>query len=136
MRFQFRLEKVLEYRRSQEDEAKQKFLTLRASRIRGEAEISAIGLRRKQMLAHPVKGLTGFTELQMRMIRLDDEERFTRTALTVMVNEEEAAERAWLLRRQELRSIELLREKSFAEWSYEQERSEQAALDEWAVMRR
>jgi flagellar export protein FliJ len=70
------------------------------------------------------------------MIRLDDEERFARTALTVMVNEEEAAERAWLLRRKELRSIELLREKDLTEWAYEQDRTEQAALDEWAVMRR
>jgi len=136
MRFRFRLEKVLEYRASQEDDAKQQYLNMRATRFEGEAAITSIGAKRRIALGQPLSGLQARLDLEARMSKFDDEERIAATALTVMVNEEEAAEKMWQQKRQELKSIELLRERALTEWAHEEERREQVALDEWAVTRR
>jgi flagellar export protein FliJ len=136
LKFRFRLQSVLDYRANQEDEAKQVYLTRRASRFEGESAITGLSTQRRSVLEQPAPSLPTRLGMEARLSKLDDEERFARTAVNVMLNEEEAAEVVWKQKRQALRSIELLKERELTEWTHDQERKEQAELDEWAVMRR
>ncbi len=134
--FTFRLQKILEYRKTQEEEAKQAFLDRRAACLQAEARIAAIDARRTAMLGDRVTDLVSRIELEARLIRLDDEERFEASALQVLRDEEAAAEGVWVERRRDLKAIGKLRENAFEEWRLAEDRKDQAALDEWAVQRR
>jgi flagellar export protein FliJ len=136
MPFSFRLQKVLEYRRTQEGEAKQVFLDKRAATIEAEARISAIQAHRQQVLHEPVADLAGFLGLEARLAKSDDEERHEVAALGVLRDEEAAAEEIWHERRRDLEAISRLRERALQEWQLDEDRKEQAALDEWANHRR
>lgn len=136
MKFEFRLEQVLSFRRSEAEVAKAKFLERRASRLEAEARLASLGERRLELLDTTVTSLYGHRELEMQLQAMDDQERSERAALHVLVTEEEIALAEWHDRQRDVEVIERLRQDALDEWRREEARREQASLDEWAVQRR
>jgi len=135
-RFEFRLEKLFEYRQLQEEWAKDAYLASQARRIEGEHEIDKVKARRKVALKNVPKDLAEHVALDGYLCRLDDEERGAEAVLSVLAIEEEDARLEWLEAKTASDALEKLREKDFELWQIDELRREQAALDEWAVLRR
>lgn len=135
-KFQFRLQKVLEYRGTMEERAKDAYLEARVSRLACEQEIAALRDRRSRYLQEPVCGLEEYRALEILLSKLDDDERHLLTILDVLRHDEEVRRQAWLAAKQDLEVLEKLREKALEEWTLTESRREQAELDEWSSLRR
>ena len=135
-RFRFRLEKVLEFRAGREAAAKSTYLAKRSELLAAEAVLGNIRQRRLDALSEPRSLIEHFRFLESQLQRLDDEERSQRVILSVLNDEAEALRIAWTRHKQDLETIVKLREKAHAEWTRDQDRREQAELDEWSVLRR
>lgn len=135
-RFEFRLQKVLEYREILEQWAKDGYLEARAARLEAEAFFETLDHRRATVCANDAPTLEDRLAIQRVLERLDDEESQQRIIVEMLTTEEEAKRAEWLAKRQELESLAKLREDAVAQWRYEQEREEQKSLDDWTASRR
>ena len=134
--FKFRLEKLLEYRQLQEKWAKDAFLESRARMLEAETEVEAVQRRQRTALETRACAFDERVSLENYVTRLEDEQRAAEAALAVMSDETEIALQEWHLARHEAEAMVKLQESDFAEWTLEQNRKEQAELDEWSVLRR
>jgi flagellar export protein FliJ len=135
--FQFRLQKILEYRETQEAEAKRHFLERRAATLEAEGMIASIKEVRRAAIEHSsARNLGALIELEARLIQIDDEERFAVSALSVIRDEEATAETLWHERHRDAEAIRKLRAHAMEEWELSENRREQKELDEWSVLRR
>ena len=135
-KFDFRLEKLFEYRQLQEKWAKDEYLACMAKRIEGEDEVQRIYESRVEA------GNITYSELDHRLSqeqflsRLESEQRAVEAAVAVLEGEEETARLKWIETKQNAEALEKLKQKAVEEWIVEENRREQGELDEWAVMRR
>jgi flagellar export protein FliJ len=134
--FKFRLQKLLAHRQRQEEEAKRLYLERKAAKIAGEQEIAKIRSARGRLGEAGAPSLSFRLDLMDFLTKTYDDEKAANIALDILLNEEGAAEGAWIESKRELQKVEKLREKSFEEWQYEDGRKVQNALDEWAALRR
>jgi flagellar FliJ protein len=134
--FNFRLQKVLEYRQLLETWAKEAYLDARTARLEAEIVLYGVAEQRKHMLESPVNTLDERQTLEIRLADLDDKERQQNTVLAILLTEEEKALEAWTEKRVELQALQKMHDKRFAEWQQEAERKVQAELDEWALRKR
>jgi flagellar export protein FliJ len=130
------LQKVLDFREVQEDDAKQELLAKRAEVVTAERELAEISLRRSGVLETVTSSVVDRLLLEGRLEKLDFEERITASALEVLKDEASAAEDRWRERKRELQTMVKLRDRRLSEWQLDETRKEQAELDEWAVLRR
>lgn len=135
-KFEFRLQKVLEYREAMENWAQEAYLETRVARLEGEAALLDVKNRRKTALLQDANTLDGRRQLEMILSTLDDDERAKETVIEVLENEEEKALEVWQEKKRELETMVKLRDKAREEWELEATRKEQAELDEWSVLRR
>lgn len=134
--FQFRLQKVLNYRETMERWAQEAYLDTRVARLEAEAAVLEVDARRQAALGQSPASLDDHKALEARLLRFDDEERERQMVAEILQAEEEKALAAWNEKKQELEAMVKLREKAHEEWRTEANRTEQAELDEWSVMRR
>ncbi len=134
--FQFRLQRVLEYREMEEKWAKDHFLEKQAARFEAEAELNEIDIARRTYLGMGADDLTQRRELEIRLQKLDDNERAQRLLIYTLQEEEDEARAVWLEKRQEKSVMEKLRENAHAEFKTVLDKREQDALDEFATQRR
>lgn len=135
-RFQFRLQKVLEYREQMEEEAKLAFAERRSERLRLEAERHGLQERIVDRLKSDASGLSGRLALELEVGKMDLAIHHIETQIEVVMVEEAQLREHWLAARQEAETMRRLRESARIEWQTEADRKEQADLDEWAVQRR
>jgi flagellar export protein FliJ len=135
-KFEFRLQRVLEYRELQEGWAKDAYIEARAVRLEAEAAIEAINTRRKSILGEKPGSLDDHRILERYLQQLDDEERTQRHIIQILETEEATALAAWQERKRDLEAFVKLREKALEEFKLEETRREQAELDEWTTTRR
>jgi len=135
-RFEFSLQRVLDYRRLVEGWARDQFLETQARRFEAEADREIIGARRQQVLKTEPSTVGELLDLERYLVRLEDEERTQDVLISILLNEEEQARESWTERRQEAEALEKLRERQHEEWRLDQDREEQKALDEWTITRR
>ncbi len=135
-RFRYRLQKLLDYRRLQEKWAKDAWIDSQRRRMEVERDIDTIKVERTGLLEAKPLDLAEHQSLEHYLTRLDDEERAHMALVSILLDEEEEARAAWLSARQEAHALETLREQALDDWRKFEEREEQKALDEWAVMRR
>lgn len=135
-KFEFRLERVLDYRRTLEENAKTDFLEAQARRIELDAQIDELRRSRRGKLVEAVDGVQDRQALDLWLMRSDVEESHLRVAQDILSQEEDAAKERWIVCRMEAEVLAKLREKAQAEYLLQAERHEQAALDEWATMRK
>lgn len=108
----------------------------RAERLAGEEELEQMKRKRRSLASETVSDFSQLVQQQHALSRMESLEKAFLAALAVLANEEEAAYKAWMARKTDAEAIDKLREKALDLWEKEQEKKEQAALDEWAVMRR
>ena len=135
-RFEFRLERLMDYRRLQEKWAKDEFVGARRRRLDGEAQVDEVKTIRTKALDGTFPKLPDRLAHEAHLDRLDAEQSALEAAVSVLLGEEESARDAWIETKQNLEALEKLREKDYQEWQLVEGRREQAALDEWAVLRR
>ena len=135
-KFSFRLQKVLEYREMEEGWAKDAYLAAQRERNDKLGEIKKLISHRSSVVSLPANSIDSRLHLERVLERIDDEERHHRLALAILENEELTAEAEWTVKRQAVKAIEKLRENALETWKLDEERREQADLDEWTTMRR
>lgn len=135
-KFSFRLERLLDHRRNEEQAAKDHYLQSRAKRIDLEHDIEGVRGIREKSLGRIASNLRERMDLELYLQRLEDESRALHSALGVLVDEEHRARELWLRAKQDADALDKLRENEYAEWVKEANKKEQEALDEWATMRR
>jgi flagellar export protein FliJ len=135
-KFEFRLQKVLDFRAAMEGMAKDAYLDARNKRIEAEALITAIENRRREILDGTGDSIAERQSTDELMIRLDDEKRSQLTIISVLRSEEDNFNAEWIKAKQDREALEKLREKAQVDYDLEILRSEQKELDEWSVTRR
>lgn len=135
-KFRFRLQKVVEYRESMEQWAQEAYLETRIARLEAEEAVREVQRGRDEALARPASSLDERKHLELILLAIDDDERAKSTIASVLAGEEAKALEAWHEKKRELDTILKLRDKAYDEWNLDQSRREQAALDEWAVLKR
>ncbi|MEI8282530.1 MAG: flagellar export protein FliJ [Armatimonadota bacterium] len=133
--FAFRLQKVFEYRELEEGWAKDNFLAKHVARMEVENELFQLEDDRKFLLSAGADDLSARVELEMRIQKLDDNERAIRILIHQLTVEEEKARDEWVMKKQDKSVLEKLRDKAYSAWILRQNKLEQAALDEWAVQK-
>jgi len=126
----------MEYRRLQEDWAKQAFLAAQQRLIEGESTLTIIRNRRQSALRNRSNSLEDHLTAQEYLTRIDNEEREQDIANDVLSQELETAKKTWIELRKDARVLERLREKAESAWISGVLRQEQIELDEWTAMRR
>lgn len=134
-KFEFRLEKVLDYRQMVEGWAKTAYLEARAKRLAAETERTLIEDHRRNLLRQPVQGLGEHLALERSLLKLDDDERAQDVIVNVLAEEEVRAMGDWIEAKRDLEAIVKLRAKAYEAWRYGEEREEQRQLDDFAVAR-
>jgi flagellar FliJ protein len=135
-KFQFRLQRVLDFREMVEEWAKNDYLERRAARLLAEQERIQIAGKRKNAIDRGAESLDARRNLEMLLSRYDEEEAIQLRIIAELEEEEERAAEIWREKKQELEAMVKLRDKALEEWTLEESRREQAELDEWAVLRR
>lgn len=135
-KFSFRLQKVLDYKRTLEENAKQAYLDAQRRTREVDLEIERLELQQSELLTRPIVTIGDRLALDAWLNRCDDEVAHLRSARQIVEQEEEQAREAWIEARREAEALEKLKFRRWEEWSLEAQRQEQAALDEWATMRR
>ena len=141
MAFRFRLQPLLDYRASREEEARLSLAREVAQLERQRRALASLGLRRQEVLAalerakgevmpagrlalyfETVAGLEAAAETQARTVAA--QERLV-----------EEARRRWAAARRDLRVMERLRERAFSAWRTAERRREEREMDELVVLR-
>lgn len=135
-KFQFRLQRVLDYRAILEEQAKDAYLDAKAARLEAEAGIQSIADHRKKLLSTKLETIQDRISMQELLASLDDQERQQKIIIDMLTIDEENRRVEWVEKKQELETLVKLREKEYDMWQLEETRKEQAALDEWATTRK
>lgn len=135
-KFNFRLQKVLDFRRIEEENAKTEFLEARARRIDAEHDLQYIQQTRSASLQVKSPSLESRTAMQAYLCRLEDQVRAQSSIIGILTDEEEKSKSAWIESRKAAEALQTLRDNEYELYQKESARLEQAELDEWAVLRR
>lgn len=136
IKFKFRLQKLLDYRRGLEEAAKTAYLESRARRIDAEYDLQGITQSKTTAVHKGLPCLQNRLALNAYLERLDDQFRAQQSVIAVLEGEEEQLRLAWIRAREEAEALQKLHDKELEAYNLEVTRKEQADLDEWAVLRR
>jgi flagellar FliJ protein len=133
--FRFRLQTVLELRLNQCEAAEQAYLLAKSKRVAAEFDRQSVeALLADQRRINPAQFADRLATIAY-LDRLGDQVRSIQSTIGVLQSEEDRAMAVWIEAKREVKTIEKLREKALAEFNLEQQRKEQAELDEWATLR-
>ncbi|MBS1706825.1 MAG: flagellar export protein FliJ [Armatimonadetes bacterium] len=135
-KFEFRLQKVLDYRRLCEDWAKQAYIESQARLLDGQDEVRTIAHRREKAIAHTPHSVNGMVSLEQYLVKLDDDQRAQEAVNSILEQEVESARQDWVSARQDAEAIQKLHDREWEDYQTEVLREEQKALDEFANYRR
>lgn len=135
-KFNFRLEKVLDYRRIVEEWAKQAYLDARSKKLEAEAVLASIKAERAALLEQPILTVEDCQTLDLRLNLLEEKITHQKIAIEVLEKEEGDAFQEWAEKKTDVKVLEELRNRAYEEWQLEVSREEQAMLDEWSVQKR
>jgi flagellar export protein FliJ len=135
-KFNFRLQKVLEYRTLLEQWAKEAYLDARASRLEAEMALIKIEELRQHALSQPTPTIESRQTLELQLKQLDQKEVEQRIVTNVLIHEEGQAHHAWIEKQIELEALKKLYEEQYKEWQLEADRHLQGELDEWALRKK
>ncbi len=135
-RFNFRLEKLLGFRRTTEKSAKDRYLQCRARVLEAEQALRVMERERVLRQGGTPTSLRDRLVLNTFLARMEDDERAQASVIAVLMQEERDSQIEWLGSKQDAEGIDKLRDKAQADWSLEEARREQRELDEWVVTRK
>lgn len=135
-KFKFRLERLLEFRRMQEKWAKDAYSEVLSRKNQVEHEVELLQKKLELGAMSRPCAVDERIALNNYFERLDDSIRAQQVLVKMLEDESEQALKAWHEARKDAEAMEKLKEADYAEWLLEENRREQAELDEWAVLRR
>ncbi|MCH8273673.1 MAG: flagellar export protein FliJ [Armatimonadetes bacterium] len=135
-KFEFRLQRVLEYRELQEGWAKEAYLGAQAARLRAEDDLAKLRGRREDALLTSAPSLVEIRDLDRYLSRLEDEIEEQKSVVEILKADEEKALHEWTEARKNLKALQKLRDSAQTEWQRQADREEQKSLDDWTSMRR
>lgn len=134
--FDFRLKRVLDYRRLTEEWAKDAYLEARSARLEAEVDLATIEQERHELFSRSPRTISELLAREHRLELLVARHHQQLIILEVLLEDEERALTEWKARKQDVQVLEKLHDKAYEEWMYEVNREEQNFLDEWANGRR
>lgn len=132
--FAFSLQRVLDYRRLEEEWARETLRFAREAREEAETELEHLHAQRRALTAQPAVSLAARLDLEAFHTALDRDVESAQNRLALLANDEAKAAADWREARAAAEALTKLRESAHAEWEREEARREQADLDEWAVL--
>ena len=135
-KFNFRLQKVLEYRTLLEQWAKEAYLDARAARLEAELALIKIAELRQEALSWVTPSVESRRTLELQLKQLDQKEIEQRIVTNVLIHEEGQANHAWTEKKVELEALKKMHEEQYREWQLEADRHLQGELDEWALRKK
>lgn len=135
-KFEFRLQRVLDYRALQEEWAQTAFREAQASRILAEKELSALVEKKLNVSSQARNSLVEMKDLETWILRIEDEIESQHSVIRILEEEEIKYQQEWIAARQALESMQKLREIALEEYEKTVETEEQKELDEWANRKR
>jgi flagellar export protein FliJ len=135
-KFNFRLQKVLEYRQMLEQWAKEAYLDSRTARLEAELTLHQVTSLRTEVLSWKSNTIEARQTIEMQLRKLDQKELEQRLVVNVLVHEEGMALNAWKEKKIELEALNKMYEKQYGEWQLDMDRKLQNELDEWATRKR
>jgi len=135
-KFEFKLEKVREFRRMLEEQAKTELQETQRRVLEAEDDLVKLLEKRHQSLTTALKSVQDRLSMQSYIAKLDDDRASQESVIAILKQDEEYARQLWIHARQEAEALEKLRESAREEYDKEVARLEQAELDEWANTRR
>jgi flagellar export protein FliJ len=133
--FEFRLQRVLDYRELQEGWAKDALMAARASRLQAEATLVQMANEKQDALS-PQGDIRRLISLESYVALLEDRIASQESVIAILSDEEQKAHADWNEARTALKSLLKLRERAELEWQQEMQSAEQSLLDEWTQSRR
>lgn len=135
-RFEFRLQRVLNYRARIEEHAERLYVEARAQRELAQRRLDGLRDTLKSTLARA--GPFALEDVRRRRDycdALEDRMRQQEVILTTLYSDEARMRERWLAARTEREILSKLREKAEADYRIEVNHVEQRELDEWAALR-
>lgn len=135
-KFEFRLERVRQYRRQLEDQAKKELLETQLRVRQAERELEEMLDHRRQMLENAL-GTVGERMNTLNYVSFLDEKCASQESIiAILRQDEEMMRNQWMAARRDAELLEKLKTKAKDEYDLDLSRFEQAELDEWTMMRR
>lgn len=135
-RFQFRMQKLLDHRHRLEAAAKEAYLLARSRRLTAEEQLERMILDRSLLSLMTCSTLPELVQKEAALTRMENEEAHMKSAIAILLNEEEGGQKRYLEAKRDAEAIGKLRERALDLWQKEENKREQAEIDEWAVTRR
>ena len=135
-KFNFKLQKILEYKETLEEQAKRAYLEKKPKLLEAEITLNQIAKRRHDVLVSSANDLASLQAKETFLLRLDEEERSQKIIINVLLSEEEKARSIWQEKHQEAKALQKLKEHRKQEWIYLFNKEEQNTIDDFATMRR
>lgn len=135
-KFEFRLERVRQYRRQLEDQAKKELMETQLRVRQAEKELEEMLDHRRQMLENAL-GTVGERMNTLNYVSFLDEKCASQESIIAILRQDEDMMRnQWMAARRDAELLEKLKTKAKDEYDLDLSRFEQAELDEWTMMRR
>ncbi len=134
-KFHFKLQKVLEYRKGLEEEAKKDYLQAQSIRIDAEEKLEKMNCLLADILNSSYVSIDEYLTRQNYIEKLEDDIRAQKSVVSLLIDEENGAMNQWNEKRKDATVLDNMYEKHFSEWKKELNRFEQSELDEWANSR-
>lgn len=131
-KFEFRLQRILDYRVLQEDWAKTAFLEAQASRVQAERELEVLVGKKLEVASQSRQSLVEMKDLETWTLRIEDEIEAQLSMIRILEDEEKKQQQEWIEAKQALESMEKLRLIAKEEYDKTINSEEQKELDEWA----
>lgn len=135
-KFEFRLQRVLDYRHLLEGWAKDALREAQAALVDAEQELEAILAERAQALKRKQKTLEAMVEQETFVLKLEDDAETQRSVIAILADEVERATNEWIEAKRAVETMEKLKQRELEIWETELAREEQKALDDWTNTRR
>ncbi len=135
-KFEFRLQRVLDYRVLQEEWALTAYREAKASRIQAERELELLVQKKLEVASQIRNSLVEMKDHETWILRIEDEIEAQLNVIKILETEEKKQHDEWIEAKKALESMNKLRDLAREEYEQEANREEQKQLDEWASRKR
>lgn len=135
-KFEFRLAKVREFRHAVEEQRKTELQEVQMRIMEAEMEVTRLEQETARTRTEAASSLQDLLHRDALLNRLADDIASQLSVIAIIRRDEEEARQIWIEARKEAKALDQLHEVAKQEYEAAANREEQAALDEWATMRR
>jgi len=135
-KFNFRLERVRQYRRQLEEQAKKELQETQLRVREAEKELENMLQHRQETLQQALNTVADRRATLDYVCFVDEKCAGQESIIAILQQDEEMMRAKWIQARQDAELLEKLKTKAKDQYDLDANRHEQAELDEWTMMRR